>query len=100
MEAADAVEAAHGQPDAVCRVGHFRFAGVDADELAAAVIGKMADGGDVRSGADFDANETLGHRQPLLQTLVLQRRAPLHPAPVAEHQDVGPGQGAAVRAMG
>lgn len=59
----------------------------------------MADGGDVRSGADFDANQPLDSGQPLLQALVLQRGASVHPAPVAEHQDVGPGEAAAVRAM-
>ena len=60
----------------------------------------MADSRDVRSGADFDANQTLDCAQPLLQALVLQRRASVHPAPVAEHQNVRAGEGAAVPAMG
>lgn len=98
-EAADAVETAHGQFDSVAWVGNFRLARIDADEGAAAGFRETANGGDVRPGADFNADQAIDRRQPLLQALILEGSATINPAPVAEHQDVGPGQCSAVRAM-
>ena len=63
-ELVDAVQATDSQSDAAAFVGHIRFAGIDADQLAAAVFREMADGGDVRSGADFDAYQALDRKHP------------------------------------
>ena len=87
--------AAEGEADVVAVAGHFRLAGVDANEVPALLFGKMADGRDIGAGADFDADEAVGRSQPLAHLLVLHFGAPLDPAPVAEHQDIGPRQAAA-----
>ena len=95
----DALLPAEGEADVVAVAGHFRLAGVDANEVPALLFGKMADGRDIGAGADFDADEAVDRSQPLAHLLVLQFGAPLDPAPVAEHQDIGPRQPATGRAM-
>jgi hypothetical protein len=55
--------AAEGEADVVAVAGHFRLAGVDANELPALLFGKMADGWDIGAGADFDADEAVDRSQ-------------------------------------
>src|SRR6266576_1077457 len=89
---------AERQSDVASR--NILLTGVDADELAAEALHdplrSMADGGDGAACAQFNHGQLRGgfgqSVEPRGKSLLLRVSAMTEPRPIAEHQDVGPGQ--------
>lgn len=93
------VPPSHGDAD-IARPGDFTLLAIDTDERAAQPLAKAPDGGDGCAGANFDDHWICHPVQPILHGLHLLLLSLFQPAPVTKHQDIRPGQAAAMRAMG